>query len=99
MKLALLAVMVVTLFACCATQKESVTGFVSGTIIHDKGKTVCEFLISVSESNTSNFYDPINLEDAFKVDGLKIQFKFRPLRMKNRCSNANPIHIIELSKG
>ncbi len=48
-------------------------------------------------------YDAVNFDAdnflAFKKDGLKIYFKFKPLRMQNRCPDALPIKLISVKKG
>jgi len=72
-------------------------GFKSGTIIASK-ESECPFVINIDDSNSTRFLDPINLENSYKIDQQKIWLKFRALRMKNRCSKANPIEIEEIKK-
>ena len=44
--------------------------------------------------------DPINLEEEFQEEGLRIWFRMRPLRMMNRCqgSGASPVSISDAQK-
>lgn len=72
------------------------TGYTSGTIVYSKEERDCAYTIQIKDGVT---YDPINMDEeytSFKKDGMKVYFKFRGLRMANRCSNANPIHLQEI---
>ena len=42
--------------------------------------------------------DPINLKDEFKVEGLRVRFDYRQLRMANRCNEANPVEVVSMVK-
>ena len=44
------------------------------------------------------YFDPINLEEKFQKDGLKIWFTYGGLRRANRCIKANPIGIIAIQE-
>lgn len=70
-------------------------GYTSGVIEYSKEKDDCEYTIKLKEGL---YYDPINLEDDFKKDGMAVYFKFRGLRMMNRCTKANPVSIEEMVK-
>ena len=76
--------------------KMKADGFTSGKIIASSEESACPFTIDLDDENYSYLLDPINLEDAFKKDGLMIWVKFSALRMQNRCDNANPVNISEI---
>ena len=69
------------------------TGYTSGTIVYSKEKDDCKYTIKLKDGL---FYDPINLEDSYKKDGMAVYFKFRGLRMMNRCNKATPVSIEEM---
>lgn len=71
-------------------------GFTAGVIQESTKKGDCLFTILVtSKGGESLYFDPINLDEAYKKDGIALFFKYRPLRMMNRCEKANPIEILE----
>jgi hypothetical protein len=72
-------------------------GFLMGTIKTYATEGNCPFVIEVV-GETPIFYDPINLEEVYKVNDQKIWFKFAGLRRMNRCIKANPISILEIQK-
>lgn len=67
--------------------------YTAGKIVYSQEKGDCEYTIQLKEGI---YYDPINLGDAYKKDGKLVYFKFRGLRMANRCSKATPISIEEM---
>lgn len=69
------------------------SGYQKGVIVHSEEKGDCEYTILLD--NGTN-YDPINLENSFKKGGMSVYFKYRGLRMANRCTKANPISIEEI---
>jgi hypothetical protein len=71
-------------------------GFTFGTIEESTKEGDCLFTIRMGDAKEKAFYDPINLDDNFKKDGMEVFFKFRGLRMMNRCNKANPIEILEV---
>ena len=71
------------------------TGYTSGTIVYSDKEGDCEYTIKLKDGL---YYDPINLEDDYKKDGMAVYFKFRGLRMMNRCNKANPVSIDEMVK-
>ena len=72
-------------------------GFTPGVIQESTQKEDCIFTILVSEQNKQPYFlDPINLDEAYKKNGLAVFFKYRPLRMMNRCQKANPVEIQEM---
>lgn len=70
-------------------------GFSSGTIVYSDKEGDCEYTIAVDTGAT---FDPINLADEYKEDGITVWFTFRGLRMANRCLSANPVEINEMVK-
>jgi hypothetical protein len=70
-------------------------GFNSGTIVASTKDGDCPFVINVDGADVL-MYDPTNLEDAYKENGMKVWFKFRGLRMMNRCTKANPVELLEM---
>ncbi|MDT0556136.1 hypothetical protein [Patiriisocius hiemis] len=84
--------------SCCSGKKDMANGFTIGTIVYSVDENDCNYTIKVTNKNEEVFYDPINLEDDFKKNDIKIAFKFRPLKMKNRCNKANPISVFEVKK-
>ena len=70
-------------------------GFQSGTIVASNADGDCPFVIKTDGKETL-MYDPINITDDYKKDGMKIWFTFRGLRMMNRCDKANPVELIEM---
>ncbi len=74
-------------------EKFDPTGYTLGFITYSKEKDDCEYTIKLKKGL---YYDPINLDDSFKKDGMAVYFKFRGLRMRNRCTKANPVSIEEM---
>lgn len=70
-------------------------GFKEGKIIASKDEGDCPFVIEMP-GDQAYFLDPINLTEPFKKDGMNIWFKFRGLRIANRCPKANPITLEEI---
>ena len=71
--------------------------FTPGVIQESPKNEDCLFTILVSEQNKQPYsLDPINLDEAYKKNGLAVSFKYRPLRMVNRCQSANPVEIQEI---
>lgn len=74
-------------------------GFKIGEIKYLKDKE-CAYIIIDEASNAK--FDPVNISDelyqSYKQDNQKIYFKYRPLRMMNRCTEANPISLIDIKK-
>lgn len=74
-------------------------GFHVGEIKHLKNSK-CEYII-IDQATKAKF-DPINISEetyeTLRKDAQKIYYKYRPLRMMNRCTDANPISLIEIKK-
>lgn len=60
----------------------------------------CPYIITDEKSGIQ--FDPVNIDKAifetYRVDNTKIYFKYRPLRMMNRCSEAQPIELEDIKK-
>lgn len=60
----------------------------------------CTFVIL--NENTNVYLDPINFNisdfEDFRTNGLNVYFKYKPLRMMNRCTEASPIELISIVK-
>ena len=80
------------------TEKMIAEGFTAGTMVLSDEPGDCPVTIKLDGTDTLTYYDPIDLDDAFKTEGMKVWFKFRGLRMANRCQKANPIAIEEIKK-
>lgn len=70
-------------------------GFTYGTMVHSTEEGDCQWTIALE---SGIYYDPINLEDVYKTEGVTLYFKFRPLRRASRCNKANPIELEEVKK-
>ena len=76
--------------------KMTEAGFKKGTIVYSDEEGDCPYVIDVDDPDYDYMLDPINLDENYKADGVKIWFKFAGLRMPNRCEKANPINILEI---
>ena len=74
-------------------------GYSPGTVKLLKNSE-CTYIIVDEKTNVQ--FDPINMDDAkfadFKSEGAKIFYKYQPLRRMNRCTEAQPISIIDIKK-
>ncbi|GEQ84665.1 hypothetical protein ULMS_01730 [Patiriisocius marinistellae] len=70
-------------------------GFKQGVIVASNIEGDCPFTIKI-DGDQPYFLDPINLDDMYKKDGMKIWFTFNGLRMMNRCEKANPVNVNEI---
>lgn len=73
-------------------------GFMSGTIVYSDAEGDCPYTIDVDSDDYQYMFDPIDLEEKYKKDGMKVWFKFGGLRMANRCVKANPVTILEIQE-
>lgn len=71
-------------------------GFQKAIVIYSEQERDCPYTLSVD--GVDYLLDPVNLENAFKVNQEKIWVTYRSLRMANRCEKATPIEIIEIEK-
>lgn len=74
-------------------------GFQLGQIQQLKNSE-CKYVIIDKTTNAK--FDPVNISEEvfkdFQKDTLKIYYKYRPLRRMNRCTDANPVELIEIKK-
>jgi len=72
-------------------------GYAMGTIKYLKNSK-CSYIIIDEKSGVQ--FDPINIDtdkySAFKSESTKVYFKYRPLRMANRCMEAQPIELEDM---
>ncbi len=72
-------------------------GYSFGTVIFLENSD-CSYVIldEISEVN----FDPVNFDSSefseFKKDDQKVYYKYRPLRMMNRCAEASPIALLSV---
>jgi hypothetical protein len=83
--------------ATMSAEKMLEEGYKSGTITYSDKENDCDYTIKL-DGEYVLYYDAINLDDAYKKDGMKIWFTFNGLRMPNRCEKANPIQIYKIQK-
>ena len=69
-------------------------GFTKAVIVDRTGLDGCSFLIQASDSV---IYEPINMEEKYKKDGLQIYIKFKRSRIATTCMNGQPIIISEIT--
>lgn len=81
-------------------QKLMAEGYLLGTIVYSDKEGDCPYTIQMPGDKMEFYYlDPINLEETYKKDGLKVWIKFNGLRRMNRCDRATPAEIIDIKKG
>ncbi|MCZ4317584.1 hypothetical protein O4H26_01140 [Aequorivita viscosa] len=81
-------------------QKMIAEGYTLGTIIYSEKEGDCPYTIQMPGDKMEFFYlDPINLEEVYKKDGLKVWVKFTGLRRMNRCDRATPAEINDIKIG
>ena len=79
-------------------EKMTDAGFTLGTIAASKEEGDCPYVIQSEINGTTVMYDPTNLEEMYKKDGMKVWYKYNGLKMMNRCEKASPIKIAEMQK-
>jgi len=77
-------------------QKMKDQGYLSGTISASKS-TDCPYILTVEAYKDK--LDPIDIQKFFKTEiPEKVWVKYSNLRMRNRCIDARPVSIIEVTK-
>ncbi len=71
-------------------------GFVAGVIQVSDEDSGCAYTISTR--TLSYLLDPTNLDKDFEENNLRVWFKYLPLRMQNRCPDANPVEVSEMTR-
>jgi type III secretory pathway component EscV len=79
------------------TKKMMASGYEKATTVASSLTGDCPFTLQI-EGDNSYLLDPINLEEDYKKDGMKLWVKYTPLRMMNRCDKANPVNIVEIQR-
>ncbi len=80
------------------SKKMMEAGFIMGTVVASAAEGDCPYVISSEIDGSKVMYDPINIEEMYKKDGMKVWYKYNGLRMMNRCEKANPVSITEMQK-
>lgn len=80
------------------TKKMIAEGFTKGTIVASTAEEDCPFVISSTIDGNEMMYDPINLENNYKKNGMNVWYKYNGLRMMNRCEKASPVNITEIKE-
>lgn len=74
-------------------------GYLAATVKY-QADSKCTYVLI--DETTDVKYDPINLDEAkfmsFKKDLEKVYFKYRALRMMNRCEDAQPVELEDIKK-
>jgi len=77
-------------------EKMKEQGFSKGVITTNKSEG-CPYILIIDTYQDK--LDPINIQDFFNSDMPKnVWVKFGNMRMKNRCSDARPVSIIEIKR-
>ena len=79
------------------TQKMMDEGYQKATTVASSLTGDCPITLQI-EGDNSYLLDPINLEEGYKANGIKLWVKYTPLKMMNRCDKANPVNIVEIQK-
>lgn len=94
-------------FGCKTTSQSNIEidyskeGYVKAKVKSSKiNKSACSPLILVN-GKEDDYLDAVNFDNYLKNQKVDAEFwiKFVSLRMKNRCSNARPISIMDIKKG
>jgi hypothetical protein len=70
-------------------------GFTSATVRDYRGLDGCEFLLIADDSTR---FEPVNLDETFKENGLRVYFKYKPVDGMSICMTGKRISITELRK-
>jgi hypothetical protein len=73
-------------------------GFSMGEIVFSDAENDCAYTIKLDNKEISYYLDPINLDEAFQKDGMKVWVKYNGLRMMNRCDKANPVSLTDIQE-
>lgn len=99
MKYTVIMCFLLSLLGCKSVEKNDTSGHTSGTVVYSNIEDDCAYTIKVTNTNADIFYlDPINLDELFKKDNMKIKFKYNTLKIMNRCDKATPISITDMIK-
>ncbi|PKA82742.1 hypothetical protein ATE92_0879 [Ulvibacter sp. MAR_2010_11] len=79
------------------SQKMLDAGFKRATIVASAVEGDCPYTLQMVEDNNA-LLDPINLEETYKSNGMKVWVIYNGLRMMNRCEKANPVSIQDIRK-
>lgn len=68
-------------------------GYTYGVITDKTGLDGCTYVIY---GDSNRVFEPFNLEENYKKDGLKVYFKYRLSRMASICQHGQPITISDI---
>ncbi|MDX1461580.1 MAG: hypothetical protein R3359_00880 [Marinirhabdus sp.] len=80
------------------TTKMMEAGYTMGTVVASTAENDCPYVLKSTIDGNDIMFDPINLEETYKKDGMTVWYKYTGLRMMNRCEKANPIRLEEIQK-
>ncbi len=78
-------------------KKMTEAGYKKATVIASTKEGDCPFTLKM-EGDVPYLLDPINLDESYKSDGMKVWVTYSGLRMMNRCDNATPVSIKDIQK-
>lgn len=73
------------------TQRMITDGFKKGIVRASDDEVKCTYVIEMHYNDVTYYFDPIDLPERFKEDGVSIWFKYSLSRRMKRCEKANPI--------
>lgn len=65
----------------------------SSAIIRDKSVENCGFLLEIIQENELKLFEPLDLPELFRVDGIEVNVTYRLSRRPSTCGLALPIII------
>lgn len=108
-----LCLALITMFCCgsCADKGQTTTDVTSEVSQEgpSTGKNMIMGMVVLGEEDSDCAYliktkavayplDPIDLEERFQKDRLKVMFEYLPLRRPNRCGDAAPVQILAMEE-
>jgi len=72
-------------------------GFKKGIVVSSNIEGDCPYTIKIL-GEESLLFDPVNLDENYKKEGMLIWIKYTGMRMANRCTKANPITVNQIQK-
>jgi hypothetical protein len=85
--------------ACTAPAKlPELPNGVIATISDARAKDGCAWVLVIQNENGPQYLEPVELADAFKVNGKKVILTYHNSRIASHCDNSTPI-VIDIIKG
>jgi hypothetical protein len=102
LKFSVILILIVTAINCSSINSINANkqnwvekGFTKGIIIDKTGLDGCSFLIQLKDSS---IFNPINIKDEFKEEGITVFFKYNRSKQVTICMNGAPIIVYEMVK-